>query len=942
MASRTLTRSLTDVAARLLGEWGAGVSAAAVIPPDTESAAAALSTETATVFGTSGNNYYSTSATIPAGNWTLGFWCKSTTTGVIYNSGPTGSPHTSNNNLTIHRSVEGLTVTGKDSVGAVLGVSSSSGASSSARGLASRRSLTAGLAVFVCVRKVGSLIQIWLKWPGHAAVKVGEEFTAFGACTAQGLRIAKDRAGSFTWTGSLRRLFFVSYALTDAQIDAVAEGTDPTTLGTPSATDFFFPTMTGGSNWNSSINSIVAAPFLTGWASVTGLGNAPLAEGVYLSPDHDGRVLQRAANARATVQLSGMYFGVDAPIQLLPIDWATGVSVGNWTTVDAAPVGGVWSGSLSLPSRAGWYKFQARKVIAGVPSTQVMTSDLRIGVGEVVMLLGQSLMVDIGAATGNAGASDITASGLWSISAASAPLVGGVGQELVTVTGATNVGGLIQISTAAIAHGRRTGQRVRIVSVAGCVEANAEWIITVTSTTTFTLDGSTFVNAYTSGGFCYFVQAIIRVANNTTQTVPAATAILANYLSSQAACPVEIINRAVGDTAIEAFSSYTFAAGVGGRGALAVLHAKLAETVGTVAWLHGHANIGDQGYHSSGGAAGAWTGYGLLGSMYDFLTAQFPNADFRLGVAAFTSLGGQCFASASNVHQFRHGMENWVTRKRAAGDSRPYFLGYFGDEQPVWENAILMNSHHTPPTYKRFGARIGHSIANNLAAVANSATGPQITSASRVGAVITLAVTHNGGTALKVLRTGARPSGFAVSADGFATLLSISDITFTAAAVVITLASDPGGAVAVRYQYGYVGNYTTGAYFTPRVTGAADNGAGLIRITCSTTAAAVTPNGSQAVGGHGLVTGQWVLIKGVLGTIEANSIWQITVIDSESFDLDGSAFVNAFVAGSLYYAAATGTVVRELGVPIYDDRTIGGTDTNGAPLIPTYTPVVAA
>lgn len=72
------------------------------------------------------------------------------------------------------------------------------------------------------------------------------------------------------------------------------------------------------------------------------------------------------------------------------------------------------------------------------------------------------------------------------------------------------------------------------------------------------------------------------------------------------------------------------------------------------------------------------------------------------------------------------------------------------------------------------------------------------------------------------------------------------------------------------------------------VTGATDNGEGLIRITA--------PN-------HGLTTGRTVSIYGVVGTTEANGNWYITVIDENTFDLEASAFSNAYVSdGTISFA----------------------------------------
>ena len=67
------------------------------------------------------------------------------------------------------------------------------------------------------------------------------------------------------------------------------------------------------------------------------------------------------------------------------------------------------------------------------------------------------------------------------------------------ITGAANNGSsLIRITSTG--HKLRTGDHITITSVGGCVEANAAWVVTVVTANTFDLNGSTFTNAYTSGG----------------------------------------------------------------------------------------------------------------------------------------------------------------------------------------------------------------------------------------------------------------------------------------------------------------------------------------------------------------------------------------------------------------------------------------------------------
>jgi hypothetical protein len=65
-------------------------------------------------------------------------------------------------------------------------------------------------------------------------------------------------------------------------------------------------------------------------------------------------------------------------------------------------------------------------------------------------------------------------------------------------------------------------------------------------------------------------------------------------------------------------------------------------------------------------------------------------------------------------------------------------------------------------------------------------------------------------------------------------------------------------------------------------TAMADNGSGVIRVT---TAA------------NTFTTGDRVTIEGTVGTTEANGVWTITAIDTTHFDLQGSAFVHAWISG---------------------------------------------
>jgi hypothetical protein len=83
----------------------------------------------------------------------------------------------------------------------------------------------------------------------------------------------------------------------------------------------------------------------------------------------------------------------------------------------------------------------------------------------------------------------------------------------------------------------------------------------------------------------------------------------------------------------------------------------------------------------------------------------------------------------------------------------------------------------------------------------------------------------------------------------------------------------------------YVGLYSEASdhasVVNKTITGAVTNG-GLIRITAT---------------GHGFATSDKIAVYGVVGTTEANGAWTITVIDANTFDLQGSTFTNAYVSG---------------------------------------------
>ena len=82
----------------------------------------------------------------------------------------------------------------------------------------------------------------------------------------------------------------------------------------------------------------------------------------------------------------------------------------------------------------------------------------------------------------------------------------------------------------------------------------------------------------------------------------------------------------------------------------------------------------------------------------------------------------------------------------------------------------------------------------------------------------------------------------------------------------------------------FVGTYTSGGTINRllHITGAANNGSGLIRIT---------------IAAHGYVTGDEVNIVSVGGVPNATGQWIITVVTANTFDLQASTFAGAYTSG---------------------------------------------
>jgi len=910
---------------------------------------------------------------LPAGDWSLGIHCNIPTdcnsTMVLMNAATSSSnPYSSNSTFSItYRKADGrIAVIGYDSGGATLGVDTPilPSGNTNSNALISRHPLIAGRSCMITVVKTGNLAQLWLTYDGHAPIKTAEHFTSIGAIDNNIMSIGIGRDSSNSFKGKIRNFFKVSYALTKDQIAQVYNGASVATFGTPAADDYLYAFDTNAATITDTINSINMRRVFDNATVSSGVGYAAQTNAVFVDPlGADGCVIQQV-NGSASIALSGIYYGTGGGnIEAQFID-QDGNCFQGWRTVASGISGNTWSGSVDCPKGKRWNRLQIRKTTLGIPSADVMTTTLRFGVGENVILIGQSLMdhmfsIDINTTWNNNGAASkygsstqATVNGFVSHNRdIPAKYTVTAEKQFAVSTMADNGSGLIRV-TAAANHGLSTGEKVYICGTVGTTEANGvKWTVTVISRTVFDLQGSTFTNAYISGGTVYSWKNSTTIFDPTYEAVPDAAAILGNAISNMTGSVVCLSDQANGGQAINQFNSFSTTGGQNCFAATSFLAADAMRNVANVLWLHGHQNIGQTSYFMDSGSWGSETGYGELGTLYELYKVHLPNTtSFNLGVAAFHSIGGTTAASAANIHGFRQAAKRWVDRKIAGADTKPYFLGWFNDLQPQWENGTTQNAHLSPTSkgYMSQASRLGASCAYKILSNTSYQVGPSITSATRSGAVVDLTITHTGGSDLTWSRIadGSMPSGFEVATDtAFTAKLTISSITkISATQIRITLSADPAATVYIRYQYGMIGDYATSYYFTPRITGVADNGAGLIRVTCAP-GSPLNPTTSQKGNtGHLLSGGEWVRIEGVAGSIQANGVWQVAYVSATEFDLVGSSSVglSAFTAGSnLWQASATGVVSVELGLPIYDNQTVGGWDTLGLPLQPTYTHVTA-
>ncbi|MCU0338892.1 MAG: T9SS C-terminal target domain-containing protein, partial [Spirosomaceae bacterium] len=107
---------------------------------------------------------------------------------------------------------------------------------------------------------------------------------------------------------------------------------------------------------------------------------------IHVSYPFDGAVFQRNTSNQANISIGGSYTSAVDRIEARVVAVAGGITTA-WTTIDAAPSGGLFRGFI-FNVTGGWYSLELRAVLFN--NVTHTTSLSRVGVGEVLMIAGQS------------------------------------------------------------------------------------------------------------------------------------------------------------------------------------------------------------------------------------------------------------------------------------------------------------------------------------------------------------------------------------------------------------------------------------------------------------------------------------------------------------------------------------------------------------------------
>ena len=102
-------------------------------------------------------------------------------------------------------------------------------------------------------------------------------------------------------------------------------------------------------------------------------------------------IVQRSTANTGNIAITGTYTSSPSGIQARVVVMAGSGNSGTttaWQTIDIAPTGGTFSGTLTDVPAGGWYQLEVRGLVEGVPG--IATVLQKVGVGDVYLTAGQS------------------------------------------------------------------------------------------------------------------------------------------------------------------------------------------------------------------------------------------------------------------------------------------------------------------------------------------------------------------------------------------------------------------------------------------------------------------------------------------------------------------------------------------------------------------------
>jgi hypothetical protein len=194
--------------------------------------------------------------------------------------------------------------------------------------------------------------------------------------------------------------------------------------------------------------------------------------------------------------------------------------------------------------------------------------------------------------------------------------------------------------------------------------------------------------------------------------------------------------------------------------------------------------------------------------------------------------------------------------------------------------------------------------------IGNILPGNQITNAVTYGGQIKITAPGFPTTTGEVVNIGGIQGTIEANGAWGITIVDSSNFVLNGSSFVNAYIS--GGWVSSTSAYSYVSG--GGVTLIQPISGAAANSKGEIRITSVD---------------HGFTTGQGVYVTGVTGTTEANGTWEITKIDDNTYDLNGSVFAHTYVSGGFGVAKTFATANNYPSViAFFEQRLVFGGTTN--------------